>query len=382
MRMKKIISILLVNSMIVCFTNGMVDSVKVKALSKSLSMSNRTQIEMQEVKGNAEDLLGEEFVDSLQENILVYDEEGHILNEIHTDGTIIEYDWDGEQISTLVNSNGFKCTYTTEKNGEITEHSYFDNEKLYDKVLRSEDNFGDFTMKNVSVKQKLNNYNSKVNLMSCTVSDYYVKGYRMNSVMSNTDLLTQSMTESQIQTFLKNKGSVLKNTISVYVKNSSGTVYDTGRDIKPSKVIYNSAKAHGINPKVLLVLLQREQGLITNTSANLNSRALYFAMGYGATDSGDMNKYTGFDNQVEGAATLLKRLWIEAPASATLSVNNGKSHTRSGITYPGSIVVDTFSAYALYKYCPWVFDTSITSTYTGGQYLFIKVYEGWWSTWS
>ena len=164
MRMKKIISILLVNSMIVCFTNGMVDSVKVKALSKSLSMSNRTQIEMQEVKGNAEDLLGEEFVDSLQENILVYDEEGHILNEIHTDGTIIEYDWDGEQISTLVNSNGFKCTYTTEKNGEITEHSYFDNEKLYDKVLRSEDNFGDFTMKNVSVKQK---FKSKFNELYC-----------------------------------------------------------------------------------------------------------------------------------------------------------------------------------------------------------------------
>lgn len=193
---------------------------------------------------------------------------------------------------------------------------------------------------------------------------------------------TQSMTESQIQAFLRSKNSVLKNTISVYVKNSKGNVYDTGRDVKPSTVIYNAARDHGINPKVLLILLQREQGLVSATSKSENSRAMYYAMGYGATDSGDLTKYTGFDNQVEGAATLLKKLWIEAPSSCTLTVNNGRSHTRNGITYPGSIVVDTFSAYALYKYCPWVFDTSITSSFTGGQYLFLRVYKGWWSTWS
>ncbi|SES97632.1 hypothetical protein SAMN04487772_10633 [[Clostridium] polysaccharolyticum] len=204
----------------------------------------------------------------------------------------------------------------------------------------------------------------------------------MNSIMSNSALLTQSMTESEIQAFLKQKGSILKNTISIYVKNSDGKVYDTGRDIKPSKVIYNAAKNHGINPKVLLVILQREQGLITSANASEKSRAMYFAMGYGATDNGDKVKYTGFDTQVEGVAALLKKLWIEAPASATLTVNGGINHTRNGETYPGRIVVDTFSAYALYKYCPWVFYTLDTTTISGGQYLFLKIYKGWWSTWS
>lgn len=266
-----------------------------------------------------------------------FDENGHILNEVHTDGTVIQYNWDGNQLLSLVNSNGFKCTYTRRNNGDIVEHDYFNNVKVCDKEL---------------------------------------------TIMSNSDLLILSMTESQIQTFLRNKNSVLKSTISVYVKNSNGTVYDTGRDVKPSTVIYNAAKDNGINPKVLLVMLQREQGLISATSKSESSRAMYYAMGYGATDSGDMTQYTGFDNQVEGAAMLLKKLWLEAPSSSTLAVNNGKSHTRNGITYPGSIVVDTYSAYALYKYCPWVFDTSISGSFTGGQYLFLKVYEGWWSTWS
>lgn len=385
MRKKKIVSLFLASAIIAQLISGMTGNINAEtydvALKKDLMFNSQTRSEMQEVKENAEELLGEEIVNNTNDNILVYDENGHILNEVHTDGTVIEYNWNNDQITSLVNSNGFKCTYTMQNDGDIIEHSYFNNEKICDKELYSENLLDDSEAHKVSVNQKLKEYNSQVSLMA-TASNYTVNGYRMNSIMSNTDLLTQSMTQSQIQTFLNNKNSVLKNTISVYVKNSSGTVYDTGRDVKPSTVIYNAAKDHGINPKVLLVILQREQGLVTSTSASASSRAMYFAMGYGATDSGDMTQYTGFDNQVEGAATLLKQLWIEAPASTTLTVNNGKSTTRNGVTYPGSIVVDTFSAYALYKYCPWVFDTSYTSSFTGGQYLFIKVYEGWWSTWS
>lgn len=337
--------------------------------ARSSSLSKATLQRNKDVKTRAEKLLGKRLNEEPKENIFIFDENDRIINEIHTDG--------------------YRCTYTQDSNGDTLEHSYYDNIEIYHNKLGSNTAAPGPRISNADVEEKLamssTSFIADTNSRSAakpTSSSYYVNGRRMNSIMTNQDILTMSMSASEIQSFLEKKKSILKNKISIYAKNSSGKVYDTGRDVKPSTVIYNSAKDHGINPKVLLVMLQREQGLVTSSTAKTNSRAMYFAMGYGATDSGDNVKYTGFDKQVEGAATLLKKLWIEAPASKTLSVNGGKSHTRGGITYPGSIVVDTFSAYALYKYCPWVFDTSITTSFSGGQYLFLSIYKGWWSSWS
>lgn len=320
---KKIFTLFLVLTIL---TSGINVSQTNTVYARSSSLSKATLQRNKDVKTRAEKLLGKRLNEEPKENIFIFDENDRIINEIHTDGTIIEYSWKGDHVEELVNTDGYRCTYTQDSNGDTLEHSYYDNIEIYHKKLGSNTAAPGPRISNADVEEKLamssTSFIADTNSRSAakpTSSSYYVNGRRMNSIMTNQDILTMSMSASEIQSFLEKKKSILKNKISIYAKNSSGKVYDTGRDVKPSTVIYNSAKDHGINPKVLLVMLQREQGLVTSSTAKTNSRAMYFAMGYGATDSGDNVKYTGFDKQVEGAATLLKKLWIEAPASKTLS---------------------------------------------------------------
>lgn len=217
------------------------------------------------------------------------------------------------------------------------------------------------------------------------VVDYYVAGKRMNSLLSSSDFLynnDDAMTESEIQSFLTSKNSVLRNNIKIYAINSSGNAYDTGRTVKPSKVISDAAKNAGINPRVILVTLQKESSLVTSTDTNVNRRAFHYAMGYGATDSGDITTYTGFDKQVELASAWMYDKWLhDSKLDVFLTVNGGVSKTSGGVTYAGKIQVDTFPAWVLYTYTPHVIDYSLLPTIGGGNYLFLKVFEGWWSSW-
>ena len=72
------------------------------------------------------------------------------------------------------------------------------------------------------------------------------------------------------------------------------------------RIIYKVAQACGINPQVILVMLQKEQGLILSSAPSAyNYRA---AMGQGCPDTADCDvRYYGFFNQVQGAAWQLKR---------------------------------------------------------------------------
>ena len=85
---------------------------------------------------------------------------------------------------------------------------------------------------------------------------------------------------------------------------SNGLCYDYAgrRDERASDIIVRVAQACGINPKVLLVLLQKEQALVTATAP---SAAKYSrATGFGCPDTGPNNsgvcdaQYFGFFNQV------------------------------------------------------------------------------------
>jgi len=68
-----------------------------------------------------------------------------------------------------------------------------------------------------------------------------------------------------------------------------------------STIIYKVAQACGINPKVLIVTLQKEQGLVTHTWPS--DYRYQKAMGYGCPDTAPCNaEYFGFQNQVWRAA--------------------------------------------------------------------------------
>lgn len=63
-----------------------------------------------------------------------------------------------------------------------------------------------------------------------------------------------------------------------------------------------------------------------------NMRGVYYCMGYGATDSGDIERYTGIDIQISEGTSRLKELYNETNWNATLTVNGGKSFTYKGTT--------------------------------------------------
>ncbi|WP_269213849.1 N-acetylmuramoyl-L-alanine amidase [Schaalia sp. lx-260] len=73
-----------------------------------------------------------------------------------------------------------------------------------------------------------------------------------------------------------------------------------------AEVIYKAAQACGINPQVLLTMLQKEQGLLTASGNSLSQTRYSKAMGYACPDSAPCSSaYASFPLQVYGAASRL-----------------------------------------------------------------------------
>ena len=82
--------------------------------------------------------------------------------------------------------------------------------------------------------------------------------------------------------------------------------YSGGVRERSSTIIYKVAQACGINPQVLIVMLQKEQGLVNHTWPS--DWRYTIAMGQGCPDTAACDtRYYGFFNQVYGAAWQLKR---------------------------------------------------------------------------
>ena len=125
-----------------------------------------------------------------------------------------------------------------------------------------------------------------------------------------------TMSEGQIQAFLQAK---VPNCQSGYIclkdwYDTSRTTsadamcgaYAGGMRERASTIIYRVAQACGINPQVLIVMLQKEQGLVTHTWPS--DWRYTIAMGQGCPDTAACDtRYYGFFNQVYGAAWQLKR---------------------------------------------------------------------------
>ena len=125
-----------------------------------------------------------------------------------------------------------------------------------------------------------------------------------------------TMTEAQIQSFLQAR---VPNCQSGYVclkdwYDTSRTTaadamcgaYSGGVRERAATIIYKVARACGINPQVLIVMLQKEQGLVTHTWPS--DWRYTIAMGQGCPDTAACDtRYYGFFNQVYGAAWQLKR---------------------------------------------------------------------------
>ncbi|MGY1743503.1 MULTISPECIES: hypothetical protein [unclassified Blastococcus] len=139
---------------------------------------------------------------------------------------------------------------------------------------------------------------------------------------------TSTMDAGKIQAFLDAQdGRCTSNCLSGYRENTQNRAADprcAGYTGAPNEsaatIIYKVARSCGINPQVILVMLQKEQGLVTGTPSGNAYRS---AMGFGCPDTAACDSlYYGFSNQVYSAANQLQRY----------RQNPGNYKYRAGIT--------------------------------------------------
>ena len=132
-----------------------------------------------------------------------------------------------------------------------------------------------------------------------------------------------SMSQAEVQTFLAGQSGTLK----------SYAAADVNGTVKPaSQIIWEAAQAFDVSPKVVLVTLQKEQGLLTSPAPSAS--ALAWAMGCGSPSSFGAQVWWGSDSlSVDGAG------WY---AGITKSCGDG------------TVAPTNISTYSLYTYTPWI----------------------------
>ena len=129
-------------------------------------------------------------------------------------------------------------------------------------------------------------------------------------------------------------------------KNSSGT--------SAAQIIYNVAQKYKISPKVMLVLLQKEQSLVTDTwPLNQQYRT---ATGYGCPDTAPCDsQYYGLENQLDWAAKMFRAIMDNSPTWYTPYVlgNNYIQYNPSSSCGGSTVNIENRATQALYNYTPY-----------------------------
>jgi hypothetical protein len=192
-----------------------------------------------------------------------------------------------------------------------------------------------------------------------------LKGFSAGNLISDKLMYTSgTMTTAQIQAFLNakvpscQKGyTCLKNftqKTSTKASNTycSGTYAGSAKESAAS-IISKAAKACGISEKVLLVILQKEQGLVTHTWPS--DFRYDKAMGFACPDNAACDpQFLGFQNQVYMAAKQLRRYSMDPsfnwyPVGKTSQV---RYHPNAACG-TSSVKIENKATAALYYYTPY-----------------------------
>ena len=208
--------------------------------------------------------------------------------------------------------------------------------------------------------------------------------FKAGNIMSDAVMRNYtSMTEAEIQTFLKKKNPCEKTASSVsgakavtpgtdngvkynYQYTYGGKTYhyhvENGKFVclasesfdgeSAAHIIYEAAKDYKINPQVLIVLLEKEQGLITDRWPNTNYQ-YRSATGYGCPDNAACDsKYYGLKNQVRQAAALFNTVlsggWTNYPLG-----NNIIRYSPNASCGSSTVYIENLATSALYRYTPY-----------------------------
>lgn len=179
-----------------------------------------------------------------------------------------------------------------------------------------------------------------------------------DAVMSNKD----SMSVQQIQAFLNSKNAC--NNTNTYMASWYPHLQYTIRDGKfvcmaqdtfngksAAQIIWQVGQDYNINPQFLIVLLEKEQGLVTDTWPNhIQYRS---ATGFGCPDTAACDsKYFGLENQLRNAANLFRTVlnggWSNYPVGWTYVQYNPNASCGGKV-----INIQNRATSALYRYTPY-----------------------------
>lgn len=121
-----------------------------------------------------------------------------------------------------------------------------------------------------------------------------------------------------------------------------------------AQVIYDTALRYSINPQVFIVLLQKEQGLVTdNWPSNSQYRT---ATGYGCPDTAPCDsQYYGIINQLDWAGKMFRAIVNNSPTWYTPYIlgNNTIRYSPSVSCGSSAVTIQNRSTQALYNYTPY-----------------------------
>ena len=201
------------------------------------------------------------------------------------------------------------------------------------------------------------------NMKNTNAASFQAGNIMSDAVMGNYN----SMSEADIQNFLKSKNSCNKysssagdysevygsKTYTWHVRNHRYVCMadDTFNGESAAHIIYTVAHEYRINPQVLIVLLQKEQGLITDQFPN--SWQYNKAAGFGCPDTAPCDaQYYGLRTQLSKAANLFRTVldggWSNYP------VGNNYVQYHPNQACGGSVInIENRATSALYRYTPY-----------------------------
>ncbi|MCX6784653.1 MAG: hypothetical protein NTV81_01805 [Candidatus Komeilibacteria bacterium] len=189
-------------------------------------------------------------------------------------------------------------------------------------------------------------------------------GYNPNFIISDTELTNfNSWNNWEIQQFLLSKGGALAHYI------------DPLTNLKAAEVIYQTAQNYHINPKFLLVLIQKEQSLVEDPSPQ--PKQYDWATGYSCYNGQCSPSFQGFSAQVNAAADLFINHYLLDLSTTNCTVTNwcvGRPKT----SQDGYIITPQNKVTAaLLTYTPYRGGTFTNQGRVGANYNFWKIWTRW-----
>jgi hypothetical protein len=200
-------------------------------------------------------------------------------------------------------------------------------------------------------------------------------GFEAGNLISDGKFYTSgTMSVDQIQAFLNAKGvNCRSNCIKDYhVVSDQGEAssgcsgYPSGNNISAAQAISIAAKACNISEKVLIVMLQKEQGLISATSPTDN--AYRFALGYGCPDTAGCDaRHGGLFNQLYTAAWQFNYYRSHANAYRYKPFQNNEIlyHPNAGCGTK-NVYIQNYATHGLYTYTPYTPNDAAVNAGLGG----------------